>query len=138
MTMTRHRLAALFAGFGLVAAVLVGSADAAPVPPGPVVSWGHNPHGQLGDGTTADRFAPVTVCAVGQTAPCPGQLTNVVQVVAGDDDISGALLADGTVVTWGNNERGALGDGTLTERHTPVRVCAVGAVAPCTSFLSGV
>lgn len=138
MTMTRHRIAAVFAGFSLVAAVLVGSADAAPVPPGPVVSWGHNPHGQLGDGTVTDRFAPVMVCAVGQTAPCPGQLSNVVQVVAGDDDISGALLADGTVATWGNNERGALGDGTLTERHSPVRVCVVGATAPCSSFLSNV
>ncbi len=138
MTMTRHRIAALFAGFSLVAAVLVGSADAAQVPPGPVVSWGYNPHGQLGDGTTTERHTPVLVCAVGQTAPCPGQLSNVVQVVAGDDDISGALLADGTVVTWGNNATGALGDGTLVERHSPVRVCAVGAVAPCSSFLSGV
>lgn len=129
---------ASFAGMLLVAAVLMGSADAAVVPPGPVVSWGFNINGQLGDGTLIERHAPVTVCAVGQTAPCPGQLTNVVQVAAGDDDISAALLADGTVATWGNNARGALGDGTFTSRLAPVKVCAVGQTAPCSAALSGV
>ena len=139
MTRTRGRLMAVLAGFSLVAAVAVaGSADAVGVPPGPVVSWGFNAHGQLGDGTTTDRPTPVTVCAVGQTAPCAGQLTNVVQVAAGDDDISAALVADGTVLTWGDNQTGVLGNGTTVASSTPVRVCAVGQTAPCSSFLTGV
>jgi uncharacterized repeat protein (TIGR01451 family) len=126
------------AGFSLVTAVSAAPAGAADVPPGPVVSWGANAHGQLGNGAMADRIVPVTVCAVGQTAPCPGQLAQTVQVAAGDDDISSALLSDGTVLAWGNNVTGAVGDGTTTDRSTPTRVCAVGQTAPCMAFLTGV
>jgi alpha-tubulin suppressor-like RCC1 family protein len=31
-----------------------------------------------------------------------------------------ALLSDKTIQCWGNNNRGQLGDGTQTERDTPV------------------
>jgi len=44
-----------------------------------------------------------------------------------------ALKSDGTVWCWGDNEYGELGDGTTTERHTPVQVSGltnVVAVAP--------
>jgi alpha-tubulin suppressor-like RCC1 family protein len=130
----------LVVGAGLaVLTTGVASADAAGVPPGPVVSWGFNGHGQLGDGTTTDRWAPVNVCAVGQSAPCPGQLTQVVQVAAGDDNTSAALLVDGTVVAWGNGAVGSVGNGTTNDPvTTPTRVCAVGATAPCSQFLTGV
>jgi alpha-tubulin suppressor-like RCC1 family protein len=33
-----------------------------------------------------------------------------------------ALKSDGTVWAWGNNESGRLGDGTTTQRITPVQV----------------
>jgi alpha-tubulin suppressor-like RCC1 family protein len=138
MARFRGRLLAALAGFTLVSASLLASADAAGGPPGPAVSWGANLHGQLGDGTTVQRNSPVPVCAVGQPAPCPGQLTQVVQVAAGDDDLSIALLSDGTVLGWGQNNTGAVGDGTTTDRSVPTRVCAVGQTAPCTAFLSGV
>jgi alpha-tubulin suppressor-like RCC1 family protein len=138
MGKARGRLLAGLAGLSLVSAVLMVPAAAAGGPPGPVMAWGFNNHGQIGDGTLTNRLVPVAVCAVGQTAPCPGQLTSVVQVAAGDDETSAALLSDGTVVAWGNNATGALGDGTTTERRTPVRVCAVGQSVPCASFLTGV
>jgi len=32
-----------------------------------------------------------------------------------------ALIADGSVLAWGRNQVGQLGDGTTTERHEPVR-----------------
>jgi len=44
----------------------------------------------------------------------------VTQVAAGRSHAL-ALLADGTVMAWGNNGNGQLGDGTTANRLTPVR-----------------
>ncbi|MGW5420105.1 RCC1 domain-containing protein [Streptomyces sp. NPDC003943] len=104
---------------------------------GSVVGWGNNANGQLGDGTTTTRTTPVHVCAFGETAPCTRFLTGVVSVAVGDVH-SFALLTDGTVLAWGSGVGGRLGDGTTTDRPTPVRVCDVGTTAPCTQFLSRV
>ncbi|WP_018588427.1 RCC1 domain-containing protein, partial [Salinispora arenicola] len=80
---------------------------------GTVLAWGQNVHGQLGDGTTTDRDTPVNV-----DLP-PG--TDVTAIAAGDDH-SLALTSAGTVLAWGQNVHGQLGDGTTTERDTPVNV----------------
>ncbi|MFC9097934.1 RCC1-like domain-containing protein [Streptomyces sp. NPDC057072] len=104
---------------------------------GTVLAWGDNDSGQLGDGTTINRRTPVRVCAPGQTAPCTRFLTDVVDIAAGTSH-SLALRKDGTVLAWGNNGGGQLGDGTSTNRRTPVRVCAPGQTAPCTQFLTHV
>jgi hypothetical protein len=48
-------------------------------------------------------------------------LTNVTAVVAGWHH-SLALLKDGTVMSWGHNEFGELGDGTTAERSSPALV----------------
>lgn len=101
---------------------------------GSVLSWGSNSFAYLGDGTTVDRHTPGRVCAVGQTAPCTRFLTGIHSVAAGTSD-SMALGSDGSVVAWGNNDQGELGDGTTTQRPVPVRVCEVGQTAPCTRYL---
>lgn len=101
---------------------------------GSALSWGFNRYGQLGNGTTSDSDVPVRVCAVGQTAPCSRYLTGVHALAAGWDH-GMALDRDTSVVAWGDNSHGQLGDGTLTERRTPVRVCALGQKAPCARFL---
>ncbi|MEV4945111.1 hypothetical protein [Streptomyces sp. NPDC053755] len=98
--------------------------------------WGQNFHGYLGDGTTTDRTAPVRVCAVGTSAGCTAFLGGVASVAAGEDH-GLAVLADGGVRAWGHNGQGQLGDGTTTDRHTPVRVCGTGTSAGCTVFLGG-
>ena len=36
-----------------------------------------------------------------------------------------ALMTDSSVYAWGRNDRGQLGDGTTTDRSTPVRVVGV-------------
>ena len=75
------------------------------------MAWGWNPFGQVGDGSTVDRHAPV---------PMAG-LADVVQVSAGSyHDL--ALKADGTVWATGWNGFGQLGDGTNVQRTVPVQV----------------
>jgi alpha-tubulin suppressor-like RCC1 family protein len=82
---------------------------------GTVMAWGLNGHGQLGDGTTTNRTAPVQVHGINNA----GMLSGVTAVAAGDRH-SLAQKSDGTVLAWGANYKGQLGDGTTTERHTPV------------------
>jgi len=57
---------------------------------GTVRAWGMNRWGQLGDGTTVRRLAPIAVAGV----------RNAVAIGAGTWN-SAALLADGTMMTWG-------------------------------------
>ena len=129
---------------------------------GNAYAWGDNRYGQLGDGTTINRYAPVKVgkpadftyvqvsagtyhsLAVGsdgnvyawgnsQTTPVmvkkpdrntypdmPADFTYV-QVSTGLWH-SLALGSDGNAYAWGDNRYGQLGDGTTSQRYTPVRV----------------
>jgi alpha-tubulin suppressor-like RCC1 family protein len=95
---------------------------------GSVLAWGANNFGQLGDATTAaNSDIPVRVCAIGEAFPCRKPLTGVVAVSAGYGyDL--ALLQNGTVVAWGRNEFGTLGDGTTTSSNVPVPVSGLTAV----------
>ena len=89
---------------------------------GNAYAWGLNGSGQLGDGTTTERHAPVRVKTPDRkTYPdLPADFTYL-QVSAGSNH-SLALGSDGNAYAWGYNYYGQLGDGTTTERHAPVRV----------------
>ncbi|MFD7264036.1 hypothetical protein [Streptomyces sp. NPDC059874] len=133
--------ALLWSGFSPGAAPGAFAADGgASAEPGNVLAWGSNANGQLGDATTISRSTtPVSVCA---PATCVSSLDRVIALEAGTHH-SVALRADGTVWTWGSNAGGQLGDGSFSDRTTPVRVCAPGQTAPgqtgtCSSFLTGV
>ena len=77
---------------------------------GTLWTWGDNPYGQLGDGTTTFRASPGTTAGGG---------TNWKQV-AGGANHTAAIKTDGTLWTWGyNNYFGHLGDGTTTNRSSP-------------------
>jgi len=75
---------------------------------------GSNSSGQLGDGTTTDRQSPVQIA------------TNVASVSAGGGFliISHTMFVknDGTLWGMGNNSSGQLGDGTTTDRPSPVQI----------------
>src|SRR5204863_5370274 len=73
---------------------------------GTIRAWGENTHGQLGDGTTERRTRPVLV----------GGITNAIAVGAGGLDLAVALLADGTVMTWGRRGDG-LGRSAIAEAN---------------------
>ena len=75
---------------------------------GTLWTTGANSSGQLGDGTTINRMAPVQVGLFSNA-------TNWVAVAAGDDHTL-ALKADGSLWAWGNNAKGQLGDGTSANK----------------------
>jgi alpha-tubulin suppressor-like RCC1 family protein len=83
---------------------------------GSVWAFGANSYGQLGDQTTTLRTSPVAVKLADGAA-----LTGVVTVAAGSNH-SLALKSDGTVVAWGYNSNGQLGDTTTTQRTSAVPV----------------
>jgi alpha-tubulin suppressor-like RCC1 family protein len=78
---------------------------------GTLWAWGYNNEGEIGDGTTTDRSTPVQE-ATGAT--------DWVTVTAGDYHTVG-VKSDGTLWAWGSNGSGQLGDGTTTDRLTPVQ-----------------
>ena len=104
-------------------AVVVGAGTAAPAVAAPAASqpatgpglfgFGNNDDGQLGNGTVTTRTL----------GPVSGLPASVRQIAAGGSS-SAALLPDGTVWAWGDNEYGLLGNGSTnfpasTPRQVP-------------------
>jgi alpha-tubulin suppressor-like RCC1 family protein len=77
---------------------------------GTVMAWGDNEDGELGLGTTSGPESCEGDPCSRVPVPVPG-LSNVIAISAGYY-FSTALLADGSVVTWGYDYYGELGDGT--------------------------
>jgi alpha-tubulin suppressor-like RCC1 family protein len=83
-----------------------------------VKCWGSNQFGQLGDGTQVDSKAAVKVIGLGAGVAKLG--------TGGEASHNCAVLTNGTVMCWGSNKYGQLGDGTTTDRPTPVFVKGFG------------
>lgn len=86
-----------------------------------VKCWGYNDLGQVGDGTTTTRNAPVSVL---------GLAGGVTELAVGSQHVC-ARMTDGGVKCWGGNGYGQLGDGTTTMRTAPVSV--IGLTPPVSS-----
>ena len=97
---------------GVTAISTGGSHTCALTSSGGLKCWGDNNRGQLGDGTTTNRLTPVDVTG----------LNNGVTAISAGDDHTCALTSGGGVTCWGFNNSGKLGDGTTTDRLTPVAV----------------
>jgi alpha-tubulin suppressor-like RCC1 family protein len=87
---------------------------------GTVKSFGRNSNGQLGDGTTTQRNSPVNVSGIDGLTPS----TRAVAISAGRD-FSLIVMENGTVKSFGRNNEGQLGDGTATQRTSPVNVSGI-------------
>jgi len=99
-----------------------------------VWAWGNNTYGQLGNGTTTNSDVPV------QVVTGPGGffslLYDVVAIAAGGDH-SMALTVNGTVLTWGYNNNGQLGDGTKNNNSYAVTAPQITSPSsPTVSFTS--
>ena len=96
---------------------------------GSVSCWGNNGDGQLGDGTTTNRNTSA------QTSSLGADRTAV--AITGGEYHTCAILDDGSVSCWGDNEYRQLGDGTTDDRLTPTQTSSLGtdrtAVANCRS-----
>jgi len=151
-------------GTVIQAAVFAGGKSTCYVRDGEAECWGQNRTGQLGDGTTEDRSAPVPVTtAEGPIAALALGYTNACALMEAGDIVcwgssvsvfleSGAqaayrtvsvgashacgVSAEGEVLCWGRNSLGALGDGTTENREEPVE--AVGLAGGATAVAAGV
>jgi alpha-tubulin suppressor-like RCC1 family protein len=90
---------------------------------GTLASWGLNSSGQLGNGSFINRNVPGVVLQSGALAG-----KTVVALAAGGSH-SMALCSDGTLVTWGLNSSGQLGNGANLSRHVPVDITQSGVLA---------
>lgn len=107
--MLRRTTSAALCAAAIVAALVAMSAPAYAA--NAAAGWGGNESGQLGDGTTTNKWVPVKVAG----------LTEVKEVAAGGDHTL-ALMENGTVKAWGANGCGQLGNGTTTASSTPVTI----------------
>ena len=90
---------------------------------GTVAAWGLNFAGQLGSSAGLYSTVPVAVDTSGVLAG-----KTVVAISAGES-FSLALCSDGTVVAWGDNSSGQLGNNSNTGGPSPVAVDTSGVLA---------
>ena len=76
---------------------------------GSLYMWGVNDFGQIGDGTTKNRYKPTKI------------LDHVIAVSLGYCH-SGAITQDGSLYMWGSNDSGQIGDGTTEDRYKPTKI----------------
>src|SRR3972149_1363213 len=106
----------------LVTDVSTGGAETCAVVAGGVMCWGYNAFGQVGNGTnstTSPNYPEPTPQNV------TGLFSGVETVTAGNATC--ALTITGGGKCWGLHDVGQLGDGTTTQRTSPVDVVGLGA-----------
>jgi alpha-tubulin suppressor-like RCC1 family protein len=86
---------------------------------GSVWCWGANDAGQLGAMPSASMPTPVEVVRAGQALDATA--------LAAGDTHSCAVERDHTLVCWGSDSDGELGDGAMAGFHAPVEAMALGA-----------
>ena len=79
-----------------------------------VFVWGNNEYGQLGDGTTIDKYEPTEITSNFDL----NENETIIQVSLGEYH-SIVMTSNGRILTWGSNTFGQLGIGTTTWKTTP-------------------
>lgn len=76
---------------------------------GTLWAWGYNGYGQLGDGTTVNKTAPVQI-----------NLSPNWEIGVGENH--SLTIKNGTLWAWGSNAYGQLGNGGTSNETTPVQI----------------
>jgi alpha-tubulin suppressor-like RCC1 family protein len=87
---------------------------------GHIACWGWNGLGQLGNGTSLEEEPTQS------SAPVPVSGISDATSVSVGVDYACAVLADGSIDCWGDNEIGQLGNGTTESSSLPVLVSGIG------------
>ena len=84
---------------------------------GKIMCWGSSSNAYYGDNlaSPSGHLSKHTVSDIGDTLP------NAVKVSLGRDHAC-AVLVNGDLYCWGSNTYGQVGDGTTTQRNTPVKI----------------
>ena len=82
-----------------------------------LLSWGIGNNGRLADGTTTSRNYAAAI-----SNPTGIDLADVRSLSMGHGYHSLAVMNDGTMIAWGKNGSGQVGDGTTVDRTSPVTV----------------
>ncbi len=86
---------------------------------GKVWGWGNNIYGQVGNNNNNEQHLPVDIST---------NIGSDVMVMDGGEGSGYALKSDGTVLAWGRNDSGQLGNGSTTDSLTPVTVTGLSSV----------
>jgi len=91
---------------------------------GHVWAWGGDTNGQIGNGSTADNIlSPIAVFSGDQNPGNPtAPLSNITCISAGRSGTHSLASQGQFTYAWGSNSSGQCGDGTFTQRDTPVKV----------------
>lgn len=81
-------------------------------------TWGYNAWGQLGNNTTANSPVPVNIFATSDTI-------QYLRPYATNGSISAVVTITGRIFVWGYNGYGGLGDGSTTNRLTPIELLRI-------------
>jgi len=84
---------------------------------GSVKCWGYNFSGQIGDNSTTNRLAPVSVSTL-----------SAVSAIAAGGDRTCAITNTGVTKCWGANSNGGVGDNSTMDRYLPTAVNGTPAV----------
>jgi hypothetical protein len=94
---------------------------------GNIWTWGDNSFGELGNGTTTDRFYPNWVVLLSSDHLTKYALSDITAIAAGSHHCL-ALKNDGTVWAWGFNGLGSLGIGSTVNSFYPVKVASLSGI----------
>ena len=85
---------------------------------GRVFTWGDNFCGELGDGTSDSKLIPTEITSKFNLAA----KDKIINISTLGYARSSALSLKGRIFAWGSNDKGALGDGTSTDKTLPTEI----------------